>query len=217
MDISELIQTTSPTASAVREPSDDLGREEFLAMLIAQLENQDPLNPQDATEFTAQLAQFSSLEQLISMRSSIDSLADSQGVAQNLAAATLIGREALVATDSFSVSADPEQLPPRLYLDSSTSTLLQEVEIRDELGRVVARTSPLGALDAGRTELDWSEFGGAPPPGTYSVHPIAADGGPVPSVAVRARITGASLEAGSPLLVIGGVELPIGSLLEVNE
>lgn len=48
-----------------------LGRDEFLKMLLAQLQNQDPLNPQDATEFTAQLATFSMLEQLIEIQSGI--------------------------------------------------------------------------------------------------------------------------------------------------
>ncbi|RIK90517.1 MAG: hypothetical protein DCC71_25530 [Proteobacteria bacterium] len=48
-----------------------VGKMDFLKMLLAQLENQDPLNPQDATEFTAQLATFSSLEQLISIHEGI--------------------------------------------------------------------------------------------------------------------------------------------------
>lgn len=54
----------------------DLGREDFLAMLLAQLENQDPLDPQDATEFTAQLATFSMLEQLVSIEQGIGRLED---------------------------------------------------------------------------------------------------------------------------------------------
>ncbi|MEB2344396.1 MAG: hypothetical protein OZ948_06640 [Deltaproteobacteria bacterium] len=53
------------------ERASALGRDEFLTMLLAQLQNQDPLNPQDATEFTAQLATFSMLEQLISIQSGI--------------------------------------------------------------------------------------------------------------------------------------------------
>ena len=57
------------TASAAR--SDSLGRDQFLKMLLAQLQNQDPLNPQDATEFTAQLATFSMLEQLMAIQSGI--------------------------------------------------------------------------------------------------------------------------------------------------
>ncbi len=46
----------------------NLGKDDFLRLLVAQLSNQDPMNPQDSAEFVAQLAQFSSLEQLISIR-----------------------------------------------------------------------------------------------------------------------------------------------------
>ena len=46
----------------------DLGKDDFLQLLVAQLSNQDPMNPQDGAAFVAQLAQFSSLEQLISIR-----------------------------------------------------------------------------------------------------------------------------------------------------
>jgi hypothetical protein len=58
-------------ASASPLRTDSLGRDQFLKMLLAQLQNQDPLNPQDATEFTAQLATFSMLEQLMAIQSGI--------------------------------------------------------------------------------------------------------------------------------------------------
>ena len=54
---------------------DALGRDAFLTMLVAQLQNQDPLNPMDGTDFSAQLAQFSQLEQLINLNDSMDNLA----------------------------------------------------------------------------------------------------------------------------------------------
>lgn len=50
------------------QPTNKLGKEDFLRLLVAQLSNQDPLSPQDGSEFVAQLTQFSSLEQLISIR-----------------------------------------------------------------------------------------------------------------------------------------------------
>ena len=53
------------------EAAATLGRDEFLTMLLAQLQHQDPLNPQDATEFTAQLATFSMLERLIAIQAGI--------------------------------------------------------------------------------------------------------------------------------------------------
>lgn len=56
---------------------DSLGKEAFLTMMVAQLKNQDPLNPMEGTDFTAQLAQFSSLEQQITMNTNLSSILES--------------------------------------------------------------------------------------------------------------------------------------------
>ena len=56
------------------ERTDDIGRETFLRLLVAQLSHQDPLNPMDSMEFTSQLSQFSELEQIISLNEKLDSL-----------------------------------------------------------------------------------------------------------------------------------------------
>lgn len=56
----------------VQTPQNAIGKDEFLRLLVTQLSNQDPLEPQDGTEFVAQLAQFSSLEQLILIRESAE-------------------------------------------------------------------------------------------------------------------------------------------------
>jgi flagellar basal-body rod modification protein FlgD len=84
MNITDLIALGARQSIQVAddpEPSDApkkaaLGRDDFLKMLLAQLENQDPLDPQDATEFTAQLATFSMLEQLVSIEQGISRLED---------------------------------------------------------------------------------------------------------------------------------------------
>jgi flagellar basal-body rod modification protein FlgD len=57
--------------------TDSLGKEAFLTMMVAQLKNQDPLNPLEGTDFTAQLAQFSSLEQQITMNTNLSSILES--------------------------------------------------------------------------------------------------------------------------------------------
>ena len=72
---------TSPTATAnlpaptLKSPQDALANENtFLKLLVTQLKNQDPSNPQDGTQFVAQLAQFSGLEQQLQMRQDLDSI-----------------------------------------------------------------------------------------------------------------------------------------------
>ena len=65
------------TETEKSETADALGKDDFLTMLVAQLENQDPLNPMDGTDFSAQLAQFSQLEQLMNLNTSMETLASS--------------------------------------------------------------------------------------------------------------------------------------------
>ena len=57
---------------------DIMGKEDFLTLLVAQLQNQDPLDPDDASEFTSQLAEFSSLEQLQNLNDSMGELSSAQ-------------------------------------------------------------------------------------------------------------------------------------------
>lgn len=66
--------------------SDELGKDEFLKLLLCQLQNQDPLNPQDDTSFIAQLAQFSALEQMTNMSATL----------MNSSAYSLVGKEVIV-------------------------------------------------------------------------------------------------------------------------
>jgi flagellar basal-body rod modification protein FlgD len=65
--------STAPTSQAQQEQS------QFLQLLVAQLKEQDPLNPMDGTQFVTQLAQFSSLEQLINIRTDLDGMAKTTG------------------------------------------------------------------------------------------------------------------------------------------
>lgn len=80
---------TNTDEAAVRLPSKTLGQDDFLQLLVAQLSAQDPLNPQKDTEFIAQMAQFSALEQTRTMQSDISGLRSEQQTAQ---AASMIGR-----------------------------------------------------------------------------------------------------------------------------
>ena len=69
-----LAATTAPATSA-DGTVDNVSENEFLQLLVAQIQNQDPTNPTDSTTFVTQLAQFSALEQLIAIHGDLDSLA----------------------------------------------------------------------------------------------------------------------------------------------
>ena len=73
-------QTASKTPAATGVKNDGLGRDSFLMLLTTQLQHQDPTQPQADGEFLAQLAQFSSLEQLTQMQTTLQSIATQLGV-----------------------------------------------------------------------------------------------------------------------------------------
>ena len=76
-----------------RTPGTNLGKDEFLKILMTQLQNQDPLNPMDDGEFISQMATFSSLEQMMNMTKSIDMLVESQLVSPVIQYSHMISKE----------------------------------------------------------------------------------------------------------------------------
>lgn len=81
-----------------RTPSSDLGKDEFLKILMTQLQNQDPLDPMDDREFISQMTEFSSLEQMMQMTNSIDTLVQSQLVSPVVQYSHMIGKEVTYQT-----------------------------------------------------------------------------------------------------------------------
>ncbi len=79
--------------SGVRVGSSVLGKDDFLRLLVAQLRNQNPLEPMDDREFVAQLAQFSALEQMHNVSQAVQALSQRQEAA---AAVQLVGRRVVV-------------------------------------------------------------------------------------------------------------------------
>lgn len=76
-----------------RTPNPDLGKDEFLKILMTQLQNQDPLDPMDDKDFVAQMATFSQLEQTMNMASSMDRLVENQSISPVVQYSHMIGKE----------------------------------------------------------------------------------------------------------------------------
>ena len=74
-------------------PSGELGKDEFLKLLMAQIKNQDPLDPMDDKEFISQMTTFSSLEQMMNMNASIQQLVRNQSVSPVIQYSHMIGKE----------------------------------------------------------------------------------------------------------------------------
>lgn len=212
---------TAATAASALVPRDavekTLGHDEFLKLLVAQLRNQDPLKPQDSTQFVAELAQFSSLEQTMGINDRLDQLlVQGQGQA-NTDVAALVGTTATVRGSWVSLAADGEPVPVAFTLDGPATTT---VTIRSSNGTV--RTLDLGPQRAGLVQVAWDgrdEQGNRLPIGSYEVSVEAKNEQRAVRVSQEASglVTAVSFDQGYPVLHLdNGVSVPVSDLLRVD-
>ena len=197
--------TTGPTYTNTKEKA-SMGKEDFLKLLVAQLQNQDPLNPEDSTEFTSQLAQFSSLEQLENLNSGMETLVKSTENSDRFTTLNTIGKEVAYQSDSFTFSGDPVTVG--YQLDDKAS----EVTLSLQLNGSTIATLKGDDLEKGNHYLTWNGLtadGEEAPAGEYSIV-ISAKAVEGKSVAVlpliRSEVTGVDLdgETGSILITRTG-------------
>ncbi len=197
-----------------------MGRDAFLKLLVAQLRNQDPLNPQDNHEFVAQLAQFSSLEQSMGMNDRLDALMLQTAGLANSQVVSLVGKTATVKGSIVSIDGTGVGAPVAFKQDAASASTV--VTIRDQAGRAV-RTLDLGGRAAGTTKITWdgrNDAGVVQPAGAYHVTVSAKTDADVPvsvSQETKGRVVAVSFDQGFPLLHLdNGVSVPVSDLLRVE-
>ena len=144
----------------------DLGKNEFLELLVAQLNNQNPLEPQENGEFIGQLAQFSTVEGVEKLNSSMETILSGYQSSQALQASSLVGRKVIVPTEKAVVDTS-ETFKASLILPTSSSNVY--VNVYDDAGAVVNRIN-MGPQEAGNVSFMWDgtdASGNTLPPGTY--------------------------------------------------
>ena len=143
------VDSNQQLSSLTSASGTNLGRDEFLQLLVTQLSNQDPLNPMDGQEFAAQLAQFSSLEQLISINETMIQSGEINGLlAQSVnsgVAADLIGKTIEAEGNEFHFNGE-DATTLRFELGSAASEV--QVEVYNPAGQLI-RTESLSNLDSG--------------------------------------------------------------------
>jgi len=195
----------------------ELGKEEFLNLLVTQLKNQDPLNPSDPTEFTAQLAQYSSLEQLYNLNESMAAFEAVQGESERLSALSLIGKNVVAASDTFAFAGEAVELGYRFNEEMARARVL----VKNEAGQVVDEL-PINAPDPGEHFMPWTGTdgeGGQLPPGRYRIEVIGTmeDGTEVRGeTLVGSRVTGVDfLDSKNTLLTDNG-DIQLSDVTRVN-
>jgi len=195
---------------------DALGRDAFLTMLVAQLENQDPLNPMDGTDFSAQLAQFSQLEQLINLNDSMDSLAASSGKNSEGDAMTYIGKQVTGNVDTMTV--DEGAVSGGFYSLSKAADVM--ISIADADGKTIKTLYP-GQQATGSHLISWNgtdNNGKAVEDGNYTYTVLANTGSgyaAVPS-SITGTVSGVAYNNGKPYLVVQGILLDLESVTAVS-
>lgn len=178
-DVFQNLSITNKTKQGAKG-SDELGQKAFLQLMITQLENQDPLSPQENGEFIAQLAQFSSVESLDRLNNRFDGFAQNFVANQALQASSLVGRSVSVDTDTsflgeglavtglIEVPASTDDLKVDIY--SPAGELLDTIDIGTaEQGDLALRWNGQYAEVNGQL-VDWqSSHQGGLPPGTYKL------------------------------------------------
>jgi flagellar basal-body rod modification protein FlgD len=206
-------QTTGAPAG-----SKELGKDEFLKLLTAQLANQDPLQPVDNQAFVAQLAQFSSVEQLHAISSGLDTLLLATASANQMSTASLVGKDVMFKAGGVELAAGvASPLEVKLPARAAVTAVIQ-----DAAGRTV-RTLALGSHDAGTFALGWDgrdDAGTALPAGHFTVKLAAkgVDGADVvPEARARGRVSGVSFDGDAAELVVGGAHVKLPDVVEITQ
>ncbi|MFZ3206754.1 MAG: flagellar hook assembly protein FlgD [Pseudomonas sp.] len=177
----------------------ELGKNEFLNLLVAQLNNQNPLEPQSNGEFIAQLAQFSQVEGIEKLNTSMGSLLSGYQSSQALQASSLVGRKVIIPTDKAVVDTS-ESFKASMVLPTSSSNVY--VNVYDNAGTVVSRIN-MGEQAAGNVSFIWDgkdASGNQLPPGTYKFEAQATYEGETKGLYTM-------LPANVDSVVLGGSEL----------
>ena len=153
-------QATSGTGSA-----QSLGQQDFLELMIAQLQNQDPMKPMENGEFLGQMAQFSTVNGITDLKSSVDSLTGIFSSSQLLDASSLIGREVMILSSTVQGG---EAQPGAVELPVSGPV---QVRIQNSAGELV-QTVNLGTQSAGTVNFTIPEL----PAGQYEIGAILGSG-----------------------------------------
>lgn len=196
-----------------------LGQKEFLTLLVAQMQHQDPLSPTDSTAWTAQLAQYSQLEQSVNMNKTMELLVEGQQNSERLSVLSLIGREALVKGTEFTLGKEPVEIGYRV---NGTVTGI-EILIKDARGQVVTTINPSETGD-GNHFVTWDglDQNSQPlPEGKYSIMIDAHGSGEGETAAVvplvRTEVNGVNLGEDGAVLLTSTGEFPLSSIYGVYE
>ncbi|MBW2438364.1 MAG: hypothetical protein JRF29_13855 [Deltaproteobacteria bacterium] len=202
-----------------RDPAKIMGKDDFLNLLVTQLQHQDPLNPAESTEFTAQLAQFSSLEQLSNINDNLKNMALFQASVTNSQAVSYIGKE--ITAKGNTVQLESGQ-PAECHFELADKAALAVISVYNANGGFVT-SFETGPLNFGRQSAAWDgtdRNGNLALPGIYRFEVQAVDANNQDISAtpmISAVVSGVSFKDQTASLITGLQTIAIDDVIAVSE
>ena len=217
MPVSAVETATTPVVGAPARDYSQINQIDFMNLLVAQIQNQDPLSPMDNAEFTSQITQFTMLDELAAMGSKLDeSLVMAQSI-NNTAMLALVGRSCTVAGAEVHVAGGEASGNQLNATEPGTAT----VEVRNADGQVVA--TYFKTVDAGLNDIGWDgklASGEDAPDGEYSLKVSMVNASNETVVGHTTLMTGAvqglRYENGVAVVKVHGEEFYVSDIYQVS-
>lgn len=219
MSVTAIDSTGSATSTTVSSASDlGLDSDAFLQLFIAQLQYQDPLNPQDATEMMGELAQMTMVEQSYNTTTALNNLLTAQNNNLALSSIGLIGKDIIALGDQLNFDgANAVELSYQMPAATTATTLT----IKNASGETI-RTVDLGSQVAGNGTYQWDGKdgqGNVLTSGAYSFSISGIDAAGATQTATTfttGRADGVTFAEGVAYITIGSVLVPFSDVMRVS-
>ncbi|MCL4510587.1 MAG: flagellar hook capping protein [Bacteroidetes bacterium] len=218
------VSTAGPTLgtqASSQSSTPVLGQDDFLKLLVSQLQNQDPMNPLDSTQLASQLAQFSSVQELANLNTAVQNQTNANLVLtqsiSNTMAATLIGKKVKANTSNIGYDGSTAQT---LGFNLPNSAADVQIKISDSNGTVI-RTIDAGPKPNGDSTIQWDgkdDAGNAVSAGNYTFSVTATDsqGKAIASTLfVLGIVQGVRYNSTGATLLVNGAEINFSDVQEI--
>jgi len=222
---SPVVGSATATAGAAPPPLNSKGaldKNAFLKLLVTQMKHQDPLNPTGSDQMAAQLAQFSSLEQLQTMNATLTGQAGGNSAIiasiQATAAMGTLGKTVVSAGDAVVLPAgtDPTTIAVNAVVNGPDGTAV--LNIMDASGAVIGSRN-LGAVSAGPLSVDLGTAATGLAAGNYhfAIEVTSAAGGKTAATTyTTGRVDSVQSTVNGPVLLAGTIAIPFSSVIEIK-
>jgi len=199
-----------------------LGGTDFITLMLAQLQNQDPTSPVDSNTFLTQLAQLSEVQGISSLNTNFGALSTSLTSNQAMQASSLLGHQALVSSSTATLASAGAAVTGAVNVPQNTSQVT--LSITDSSGALVSQIN-LGAQSAGLANFSWNGTtggGSQAPAGTYTLtaqYAGATSGSAAATTLVSGTVESVSMGAGSTgltLNVAGVGSVPFSNVQQIS-